>query len=75
MDDSVAVARALENGCDTQPGAGTGTGGSGMLTSSLSEASYNTSYGYTNLGQIWQGSQNGQGAAVQYLSCDSSYPH
>ncbi len=59
----------------TQPGAGNGTCGSGTLASGLNGASYNTSYAYTNLGQIWQGPQNGQGAAMQYLYCDSSHPH
>ncbi|HLG74790.1 MAG TPA: hypothetical protein VKX46_00165 [Ktedonobacteraceae bacterium] len=59
-------------GAIPNPGAGTGTSGSGILTSSLSGASYNTSYISTNLGQIWQGPQNGQGAAVRYLSCASA---
>jgi RHS repeat-associated protein len=59
----------------TQPGTGNGTCGSGALSSGLSGASYNAAYIYTNLGQIWQGPQNGQGAAVQYLYCDSSHPH
>jgi YD repeat-containing protein len=59
----------------TQPGAGTGTCGSGTLASGLSGAGYNASYVYTNLGQLWQGPQNGQGAAMQYLYCDSSHPH
>ena len=56
----------------TQPGAGNGTCGSGTLTSGLSGAGYNASYIYTNLGQIWQGPLNGQGAAVQYLYCNGS---
>src|SRR5579885_1502584 len=56
----------------TQPGAGNGTCGSGTLATSFSGGSYNTGFTYNNLGQIWQGPLNGQGAAVQYLYCNSS---
>ncbi|HEU5381736.1 MAG TPA: RHS repeat-associated core domain-containing protein [Ktedonobacteraceae bacterium] len=59
----------------TQPGAGNGTCGSGTLSSGLNGANYTAPYSYTNLGQIWQGPLNGQGAAVQYLYCNSSAPH
>ena len=56
----------------TQPGAGSGTCGSGTLSTSFSSGSYTSSSVYTNLGQIWQGPLNGQGAAEQYLYCNSS---
>jgi RHS repeat-associated protein len=59
----------------TQPGAGTGTCGSGTLANSLSGAGYSAPYAYTNLGQIWQGPLNHQGAQQQYLYCTSNAPH
>jgi RHS repeat-associated protein len=59
----------------TQPGAGSGTCGSGALANSLSGASYSAPYTYTNLGQIWQGPLNHQGSQQQYLYCNSNAPH
>ncbi len=59
----------------TQPGAGNGTCGSGTLASGLTGAGYTAPYVYTNLGQLWQGPLNGQGASEQYLYCSSSHPH
>src|SRR5579885_1149524 len=56
----------------TQPGSGSGTCGSGTLSTSFSSGSYTTGYTYTNLGEIWQGPLGGQGAAEQYLYCNSS---
>ena len=56
----------------TQPGSGSGTCGSGTLSTSFSSGSYTTGYVYTNLGEIWQGPLGGQGAAEQYLYCNSS---
>jgi len=59
----------------SQPSAGNGTCGSGTLTSSLTGASYGTSYVYTHLGQLWQGPQGNSGTPSQYLYCDSTHPH
>ncbi len=59
----------------TQPGAGTGTCGSGTLANSLSGAAYSTSYVSTHLGQLWQGPLNGGSTQYQYLYCTSSAPH
>ncbi|HEU5376574.1 MAG TPA: RHS repeat-associated core domain-containing protein [Ktedonobacteraceae bacterium] len=59
----------------TQPGAGNGTCGSGTLSNTLSGAGYTAPFTYTNLGQLWQGPLNGQGAVQQYLYCDASHPH
>jgi RHS repeat-associated protein len=59
----------------TQPGAGSGTCGSGTLSNSLTGASYNASYLYTNLGQVWQAPQGTSSTNSQYLYCDSSHPH
>jgi YD repeat-containing protein len=58
----------------TQPGAGNGTCGSGTLASGLLGGGYTSPNVYTNLGQIWQGPVNGQGATEQYLYCNSA-PH
>ncbi len=59
----------------SQPGAGSGTCGSGTLFNSLNGAGYGTSFVYTHLGQLWQGPLNGTGTAQQYLYCDSTHPH
>jgi RHS repeat-associated protein len=59
----------------TQPGAGTGTCGSGTLSNSLSGAGYSNSYVYTHLGQLWQGPLSGGSTQYQYLYCGSSTPH
>lgn len=56
----------------TQPSAGNGTCGSGTLSNTLSGAGYTAAFAYTNLGQIWQGPLNGQGATQQYLYCNSA---
>jgi RHS repeat-associated protein len=56
----------------TQPGAGTGTCGSGTLSSGLSGASYSNSYVYTHLGELWQGPLSGGNTQVQYLYCASN---
>ncbi len=58
----------------TQPGAGSGTCGTSTLSNSLSGASYNNSYVYTHLDQLWQGPLNGSGTQQQYLYCNSQ-PH
>ncbi len=58
----------------TQPGVGNGTCGAGTLSNTLNGAGYTAPFTYTNLGQIWQGPLNGQGAAQQYLYCNSA-PH
>jgi RHS repeat-associated protein len=59
----------------SQPASGSGTCGASGLTNTLSGNGYNTSFSYINLGQIWQGPLNGNGAQEQYLYCDSSHPH
>jgi RHS repeat-associated protein len=59
----------------TQPSAGNGTCGNGTLSNSLSGASYNNSFVYTHLGQIWQSPLNGGSTQYQYLYCDSTHPH
>ncbi|MGB8346061.1 MAG: RHS repeat-associated core domain-containing protein, partial [Ktedonobacteraceae bacterium] len=59
----------------TQPGAGTGTCGSATLQSGISGASFNKSYVYTHLGQLWQVSDNLAGSTSQYLYCNSNFPH
>ena len=59
----------------TQPAAGNGDCGSGTLSNTLAGASYNNSFAYTHLGQLWQGPLNGNGAQQQYLYCDSTHPH
>jgi hypothetical protein len=58
----------------TQPGAGNGTCGTATLSNSLSGASYNNSYLYTHLDQLWQGPLGGSGTQQQYLYCNSQ-PH
>ncbi len=58
----------------TQPGAGNGTCGSGVLANSLTGAGYTAPYSYTNLGQIWQGPLDGSGGTEQYLYCNTA-PH
>lgn len=59
----------------TQPGAGSGTCGSGTLENGLSNASENNAYSYTHLGQIWQAPIDGSTNAKPYLYCDSAHPH
>lgn len=59
----------------TQPAAGNGTCGSAGLINTLNGNSYNTSYTYTNLGQIFQQPLGGAGAEQQALFCDSTHPH
>src|SRR5450755_1192300 len=63
---------AANNG--TIPSAGNGTCGSATMSSTLG-GNYTAKYAYTNLGQLWQGPQNGTGTQEQYLYCDSSHPH
>lgn len=58
----------------TQPGTGNGTCGSGTLNSGLVGGGYTAPFLVTNLGQLWQGPVNGQGASEQYLYCNSA-PH
>lgn len=58
----------------TQPAPGNGTCGSGTLANSFPNASYATSFSYTNLGQLWQGPLGGTGSSEQYLYCNSQ-PH
>ena len=61
----------------TQPGAGSGTCGSGTLSNTLagSSTSYNNAYTYTDLGQLWMAPIDGSTNAKQYLYCDSAHPH
>ncbi len=59
----------------TQPSAGSGTCGNNSLSSGLTGASYNKSYVYTHLGQLWQVTDNLAGTTSQYLYCDSTHPH
>ncbi len=59
----------------TQPSAGNGTCGSGILTSGFPGGSYSNSFIYTHLGQLWQGPVAGSGSNQQYLYCSSSAPH
>jgi RHS repeat-associated protein len=59
----------------TQPGAGTGTCGSATLQSGINGASFNKSYVYTHLGQLWQVTDNLAGSTSQYLYCNSNFPH
>ena len=58
----------------SQPGAGNGTCGSQSLSHGLSGASYNNSFVYTHLGQLWQGPLDGSSTSSQYLYCTSA-PH
>lgn len=59
----------------TQPAAGNGTCGSGVLSSGITSASYSNSFVSTNLGQTWQSPLNGGSTQYQYLYCDSTHPH
>jgi len=54
--------------------ANNGTCGSASMSSTLG-GNYTARYASTNLGQLWQGPQNGSGTQEQYLYCDSSHPH
>jgi RHS repeat-associated protein len=59
----------------TQPAAGSGICGSSTLGNTLGGNSYNASYAYTNVGQIWQEPLGGVGVEQQALYCDNAHPH
>ncbi len=55
------------------PSAGTGTCGNAALQNTLGPG-YTNNFVYTHLGQLWQGSLNGNGS-YQYLYCNTNQPH